>query len=1073
MPHPPRAGRAGRSSRPGRRPSAWPPRGRRTVVVGLTVALLAIGALAAAWHLPSGSQSVEPPAGYTAAHAALVASYEGRYPIKPRVWGSANGAADAEAKEAEPTTALAFAGEGMGRRLEAEAQIERDLSESLSPEARAAAGVRHLFNGTTDRAIAALEAARLERPDDPRILNDLAATYLTSGLEEERPLHLLESLEFAHRAVEIAPDHPEPMYNLALALDALQLRRAAVRQWGSFYQLDNTESPWATIAQERLEALQLPDAAEIWQERRSELRLLAGVGLTDEVRGIVEAYPEQALEEAERWLLEDWSLSVKTGDIARADEAIDSARMVAGALARTHGRNFLEAALEHASSLSAGRERLSLALAYSEVRSAIDTIERIEVAGVEGALERALPRLRALNSPYLHRSRYLLAICKYQGHNYDEARSLAVAAHEGAVAVHDSITILGTLQLLGIAENIALNYSASVDYLLSALDFAEAGNWDPSAAGIHGLIGEVFSLWGEEEGAWSHRLKALKGATTIVKSRIRVRIWSDAVLNTESEVAARYMVDELVSAATRAALPTTWAVALEKRASLLTELGEFELALDDLREAQRWIRQLKDESIADALLGNVLLREGSLLIMSEEPNQGLKILDAASDVFERTHYDLGRPWILRERARGKGAMGRLDEAAADLALATQILEAAGVEVEDPLRFARLAMDARPVYDEWLTFIAQTAAPEEALAVADRSRWLFRPPTQHPNGGKSWTSRLPRDVMVVAYHSLPDRLLMWTLRSDESLMTEVAIPRATLDSLSEELIRSIRWNVGVERVAVEVYELLIAPLEPALEGISKVIIVPDGPLFNIPFAVLRKSLQGAPLLARFELAKSLTVMDAIAKAGHREPPFLRNSSVLVLANPTTPANLRRSTLPGAELEAMHVREVFPNATVLTRAAASEASFMALAEGSDIVHVAAHGSSSARQPMSSHVLLMPGKGFDGSLFGRELRNTAFNDLRLVVLSVCGSDYVGEDLTFLASDFLASGADYVVSASRRVEDGVTAKFFWLFYAHLASGYGPGAALRGAQLQFMESDNASLNLPSAWATFELYQGV
>ena len=74
--------------------------------------------------------------------------------------------------------------------------------------------------------------------------------------------------------------------------------------------------------------------------------------------------------------------------------------------------------------------------------------------------------------------------------------------------------------------------------------------------------------------------------------------------------------------------------------------------------------------------------------------------------------------------------------------------------------------------------------------------------------------------------------------------------------------------ALERLGAQLYDRLIGPAEPALQGVRRLIIVPDGALQRVPFALLRPATTG--LIERYilALAPSATVLDHLRQSPDR-------------------------------------------------------------------------------------------------------------------------------------------------------------------------------------------------------------
>ena len=225
-----------------------------------------------------------------------------------------------------------------------------------------------------------------------------------------------------------------------------------------------------------------------------------------------------------------------------------------------------------------------------------------------------------------------------------------------------------------------------------------------------------------------------------------------------------------------------------------------------------------------------------------------------------------------------------------------------------------------------------------------------------------------------------------------------------------------------------YDALLSPLEKAghLKGVSRLVLCPTGPLWDVPFATLLDA-QNSPLLSRFTLtqAQSATLyvaaQDRVAKQAStkRAKGLLSNPSTAILAvadpafaqyksgfgnNPALPGQRplpapdrplptpdrplpaadrplpsadrdmllpeslrggRLSALPGTRREADAIRGAFPRASVFIGSQAQESVVKQLAPKSRFLHLATHGFVNDTSPLlSSLVLAEPPKTGAGS-------------------------------------------------------------------------------------------------------------
>lgn len=1053
------------------RPGAGVFRWLRTApaLAATVVGLCLIGGFWAWRHGVEGSS--QGPEGYTPGHAALLVAWGEDLPFEPRPWGSVTSAREPEPFETAPVPA--FAGGAVGRRVLAEARIDRELTAEPSAEILAASGVRHLVRGAGDEAVAELEAARRMSPSDPRIVNDLAAAYLVRSAEQDRSLDLLAGLRILLAEELEGFARPEAMFNRALALQALGLREAALEQWERFLSVAPKASTLVPEVRARVATLGREPAYRRWEAERSNLWRRAAGGDGAGVRALVEEFPEQVLEEVETWLLHEWSRAA-TGGRGDADHQVLSAvRVAAQALGPEAGGRPLERTVRQVEATPpAGRKVLAEAL--GALASGREAVERLDLPGAQESLDRSLTLLADAESAYLPRARLLLAKCKYHALDYREVIELLQQVRAEADRVGDVTAVIESAQLRGVVETVANRFVAALESYRSALTLTRELGWEGRSAATEGLIGEALGFLGDDEGAWRHRLRASRRADRIGKARIRVRLWSDLTRAARHYGASvgRPFADALVAEAAEADLPETWIVALRERAGSRAATGDLDGALIDLDGADAWLGQLQEHSVAEAFRAESLLARSEMLA-SEDPAQALRLVEEGSDILRRTGHRARMPRALRIRGHHLRRGGDLDGARRDLADAARILEQRVAHASEPRQRWSGADEIRAVYEELVALETDRGRWARAFALAERAR---RPGRPRPSGEEplafSARDRSPPGVVVLSFFTLPDRLLVWRLGADRLTWAEVPVGRRELDSLVSDFVEALQGGRDFQPAAERLHRLLLADLRSAAAGAEVLAVVPDGALARLPFAALVDPATGRFLIEDRVVVTSPSAAGALrALASTGREPLSPATRVLAVADAavTFPSGLPR--LPGALREVRRIHSLFPRASVLAGEEASETAVRAGVADREILHFAGHALANARQPYLSSLPLVPGQGEDGLWFRHEVAATDLSGTRLVVLSACGPGALAAGGLHLAEGFLDAGAPAVVASLWELDDAPTSRFFERFYSELRKGVDVSKALRRTQLGVLSSEDPTFAAPGIWAAYSAIQ--
>ncbi|AHG89718.1 CHAT domain protein [Gemmatirosa kalamazoonensis] len=324
----------------------------------------------------------------------------------------------------------------------------------------------------------------------------------------------------------------------------------------------------------------------------------------------------------------------------------------------------------------------------------------------------------------------------------------------------------------------------------------------------------------------------------------------------------------------------------------------------------------------------------------------------------------------------------------------------------------------------------------------------------------------------------------------------------VDSLADRVTRFGRLlesGVDAARLGRTLGAALLDPAMPLLDArVTRLVVVPDGPLHRLPFDALRLA-DGHLAVERwaFGVAPSASVVATLWQRSGREaratrvvraaaPAAPAAAPLLALGNPTV--RLSRASaggaaeetyrdafdasgglppLRGAEREVALVARYSPSADVRVGDAAS-ALFLKRADlrRYRVLHFATHAVVDERSAARTALALAPGGGESGFVGPGDLAALRL-DADLVVLSACrsagGVVVGGEGIQGLTAPFLEAGARSLVATEWRIRDQGAVPFVDAFYAALARGLPVADALRVAKLDAVRRGEP----PRTWAAF------
>jgi CHAT domain-containing protein len=245
---------------------------------------------------------------------------------------------------------------------------------------------------------------------------------------------------------------------------------------------------------------------------------------------------------------------------------------------------------------------------------------------------------------------------------------------------------------------------------------------------------------------------------------------------------------------------------------------------------------------------------------------------------------------------------------------------------------------------------------------------------------------------------------------------------------------------------DLHHLLLSPFARELRSISRLIIVPHGALGALPFAALWNEGTGRFLIQD----KTITYAPTVAAIGSLSTSTSATGIAVFAPDP--------EQLPGSRKEATTIARMSKlGVSYVGRSSTKQAVRRALEQGR-IVHIAAHGSHNAQNPLFSRVVVehrTARSNSDGTLAVHEIMGLSARS-PLVFLSGCetGVSTAGEgvfsvetDDSSLSQAFLFAGASNVVATLWPVVDSDASTIAADFYRALNRGRSAVEALATAQ--------------------------
>lgn len=374
------------------------------------------------------------------------------------------------------------------------------------------------------------------------------------------------------------------------------------------------------------------------------------------------------------------------------------------------------------------------------------------------------------------------------------------------------------------------------------------------------------------------------------------------------------------------------------------------------------------------------------------------------------------------------------------------------------------------------------------------------------------------AILVEYFVGDDAIFIFTIDRDHFEVTTVPND-SELSGSVDALFRSLKKAdlASYVRSGHQVYHRIIKPIEQRLAGKNRLIIIPDGILYLIPFETLLANAPESPvdltrldyLINRFEVSYHYSATlylngltkTALAQNRVAEKSFIGFAPVFseagrngfILANQSLTLKMaaadddvrtisadgtRIQELTYSEQELSGIIEQFQQrgqtAIGYFHSDASESNFKRQSCNYQVVHIATHGIINTDRPQLSAILFSQPQDSsfveDGILYTGEAYNL---DLQadLLVLSCCesgrGKLVRGEGVIALTRGFLYSGVSNILVSLWKISDKHTSQLMIQFYKNILAGKSYPQALREAKLGLLK--NPATAFPKMWGGFVL----
>ncbi len=468
---------------------------------------------------------------------------------------------------------------------------------------------------------------------------------------------------------------------------------------------------------------------------------------------------------------------------------------------------------------------------------------------------------------------------------------------------------------------------------------------------------------------------------------------------------------------------------------------------------------------------------GRARLMLDQVDEAEKAFLSAIEIFESSEVpQLG--WIAYyDYARLKFQAGKTDSAVVLLERSVQMIEGlrAGTEDESLLtHFMENEIQQAYRMNVYLNILIGRYSSAFRIFEKSRVRSLKR--------YEFSMERSSGDVQFIEYFLYDTLWFAFVTGSDTIQVRFLSASNSVISRIRDyyHLIRSENIDSRIiKKASHKLYEFLLLPLTDLLSAEIPLIIVPDGPLYYLPFETLWTGEQY--LIEKFAVSyvpsadyyEQLKERRRMREGDHSRSVYFFKSDYSDMDCDI--GGLPLEKLPFIENEKntlmKFIRLDSTNAFLYTGGESSLKNFGNRELG--ILHIAAHGINNLLLPEQS--ALVTGAGGhapdDGYLTAEEIIRHRIS-ANLVVLSACetslGELLWGEGMIGLTRAFLQSGSSAVISTLWKIRDSAAANFIDRFYNYkLVNKMDSRASLKNAKIDMIRSGKSH---PFYWGAFVLW---
>lgn len=351
------------------------------------------------------------------------------------------------------------------------------------------------------------------------------------------------------------------------------------------------------------------------------------------------------------------------------------------------------------------------------------------------------------------------------------------------------------------------------------------------------------------------------------------------------------------------------------------------------------------------------------------------------------------------------------------------------------------------------------------------KWLQKKLSEEIPSIHQLQKKLDNNTALLSYHLSEGELLTLLVTGTKFSYYKYPLRQNFFSDI--EAFKAALHNVSVETnytgtiAAMNLYQVLIEPLQSSLAHIKRLIIIPDDELNYLPFEALENEKK------QFLTEKFAITYQYTAALFEQKNISTYSGGILGFA-PFTDDGFKMaegnySILPASANEINNLK-----GKIFLSDQARKDSFLLNANKFKTIHLATHASMNNADPLRSFILFHPSDP-DNKLYAREIYNMDLDSTQLVILSACetggGQLVKGEGLMSLSRAFAYAGCQNIITSLWKASDKNTAFITGRLHYYIDKGFSRDMALQQAKLDFLNNTDIEprYKSPVYWANLIL----